>query len=61
MPSKSQKQHNFMAAAAHNPAFAQKAGISPSTADEFVQADYGKKFDQGGYSRKSVANALRRK
>lgn len=50
-----------MAAAAHNPAFAQKAGISPSTADEFVQADYGKKFDQGGYSRKSVANALRRK
>ena len=49
-----------MAAAAHNPAFAQKAGIEPSVANEFVQADYGKKFDQGGYTRKSVANALRR-
>ncbi len=39
MPSKSPKQARFMAAAAHNPAFAKKAGISQSVAKEFNQAD----------------------
>ena len=39
MPSKSPQQHRFMEAAAHNPAFAQKAGISQSVAKEFVAAD----------------------
>ena len=29
MPSKSAQQHRFMEAAAHNPAFAEKAGILP--------------------------------
>ncbi len=29
MPSKSPQQHRFMEAAAHNPAFAEKAGIPP--------------------------------
>ena len=48
MPSTSKKQHNFMAAAAHNPAFAKKAGISMDVAKEFNQADKGKKFSKGG-------------
>ncbi len=39
MPSKSAKQHRFMLAAAHNPAFAKKAGIPQSVAEEFVAAD----------------------
>ena len=37
-----------MAAAAHNPAFAKKAGISMNVAKEFNQADKGKKFSKGG-------------
>lgn len=41
MPSKSAKQARFMAAAAHNPSFAKKAGISTSVAKEFNQADKG--------------------
>lgn len=39
MPSVSDKQHRFMEAAAHNPAFAKRAGISVSTAKEFVAKD----------------------
>ncbi len=42
MPSKSAKQHRFMEAAAHNPAFAKKAGISQKVAKEFVAADAAK-------------------
>jgi hypothetical protein len=37
-----------MAAAAHNPAFAKKAGIPVSVAKEFNQADKGRKFREGG-------------
>ena len=37
-----------MAAAAHNPEFAKKAGIPVSVAKEFNQADKGKKFNRGG-------------
>jgi hypothetical protein len=48
MPSTSKKQHNFMAAAAHNPAFAKKVGISSKVAKEFNQADKGRKFGSGG-------------
>lgn len=49
MPSTSAKQHRFMEAAAHNPGFAQKAGIPVSTAAEFVSADQAaKKFAEGG-------------
>jgi len=47
MPSKTKKQARFMAAAAHNPAFAKKAGISTSVAKEFNQADKGKKILKG--------------
>jgi hypothetical protein len=48
MPSKSKAQRNLMAAAAHNPAFAKKVGISQDVAKEFNQADKGKKFRSGG-------------
>lgn len=41
--STSEKQARFMAAAAHNPAFAKKAGIEQSVAKEFNDADTGTK------------------
>jgi len=54
MPSTSKKQRNFMAAAAHNPAFAKKVGISQGVAKEFNQADKGKKFGSGGMATKKL-------
>ena len=39
MPSKSKKQHNFMVAVVHNPAFAKKAGVPVSVGRDFVAAD----------------------
>ena len=39
MPSSSEKQKNFMAAVANNPAFAKKAGVPQSVGQEFVKAD----------------------
>jgi len=44
MPSHSDKQRRFMAAAAHSPEFAKKAGIPQSVAKEYNQADKGKKL-----------------
>ena len=52
MPSVSKKQHNFMAAVAHNPAFAKKAGVPQSVGKEFNKADKGKTFKQGGDMKK---------
>lgn len=43
MPSKSKAQERFMAAAAHNPKFAKKAGIPQKVAKEFNDADQRKK------------------
>ena len=48
MPSTSKKQHNLMAAAAHDPAFAKKVGVPAKVAKEYVAADKGKKFSGGG-------------
>ena len=48
MPSTSKKQHNFMAAVAHNPAFAKKAGVPQSVGKDFSNADKGKTFKRGG-------------
>jgi hypothetical protein len=48
MPSSSAKQHRFMEAVAHNPAFAKKVGISQSVGKDFSAADKGKKFGRGG-------------
>jgi hypothetical protein len=48
MPSVSKKQHNFMAAVANNPKFAKKAGVPSSVGKDFLTADKGKKFKEGG-------------
>ena len=48
MPSTSKKQHNFMEAVAHNPAFAKKAGVPMSVGKDFSAADKGRKFSKGG-------------
>ena len=53
MPSTSKKQHNFMAAIAHNPAFAKKVGVPQSVGKDFNNADKGKKFKEGGAMAKS--------
>ena len=48
MPSVSKKQHNFMEAVAHSPAFAKKAGVPQSVGKDFSAADKGRKFAKGG-------------
>jgi hypothetical protein len=48
MPSTSKKQARFMAAVAHSPEFAKKAGVPQSVGKEFNQADKGRKFSKGG-------------
>jgi hypothetical protein len=48
VPSVSKKQHNFMAAVANNPKFAKKAGVPSSVGKEFLTADKGKTFKEGG-------------
>jgi hypothetical protein len=55
MPSKSKKQHNFMAAIAHSKEFAKKAGVPMSVGKDFVEADKGKKFRKGGSTNPSEA------
>ena len=44
MPAKSEKQKQFMDAAAHNPAFAKAAGVPVSVAKEFSEKSKGMKF-----------------
>lgn len=53
MPSTSKKQHNFMEAVAHSPAFAKKAGVPQSVGQEFSKADKGRKFSKGGDMKES--------
>jgi hypothetical protein len=51
MPSKSKKQHNFMAAVANNPKFAIKAGVPQSVGKDYIEADKMKgmkKYQAGG-------------
>ena len=48
MPSASRKQARFMAAVAHSPEFAKKAGVPMSVGKEFNKADKGRKFAKGG-------------
>lgn len=47
MPSKTPKQARFMAAAAHDPKFARRAGVDQTTAKEFNQADKGGQMLKG--------------
>jgi len=51
MPATSLKQKKFMDAAAHNPAFAQQAGVPQSVAKDFSEASKGMKFGKGSTSR----------
>jgi hypothetical protein len=51
MPATSLKQKKFMDAAAHNPAFAQQAGIPQPVAQDFSEASKGMKFGKGSTSR----------
>lgn len=39
MPSVSSKQHRFMEAVAHDPAFARKVGVPQSVGQDFATAD----------------------
>lgn len=55
MPSSSGKQHRFMAAVANNPAFAKRVGVPASVGREFMQADKGRKFNEGGAMKESKA------
>ena len=61
MPSTSKKQHNFMAAIAHSPAFAKKVGIPQSVGKDFNEADKGKKFGSGGMTRPDIQKVNRAK
>jgi hypothetical protein len=61
MPSTSKKQHNFMAAIAHSPAFAKKVGVPQSVGKDFNEADKGKKFGSGGRTRPDIQKANRAK
>jgi hypothetical protein len=56
MPSVSKKQHNFMAAVAHSPEFAKRAGVSMDVGSEFLEADKGRKFRTGKPSPKAGIN-----
>lgn len=47
MPSKTAKQKRMMAAAAHDPKFAQKVGIPQKVAREFNRADKAKTAKPG--------------
>ena len=54
MPSSSKSQHNFMAAIAHSPSFAKKAGVPMSVGKDFTAADKGRKFAKGGDMAKKI-------
>ena len=54
MPATSEKQKRFMDAAAHNPAFAKKAGVPVSVAKDFSEASKGMSFGKGASSRATV-------
>lgn len=57
MPSTSQAQARFMAAAAHDPEFAKKVGVPQSVAKEYNQEDRGGKL----LKQAMQAKALRKK
>jgi len=55
MPSKSKAQHNLMAMVAHDPAAAKRVGIPQRVGREFMKADKGRKFNEGGDMKESKA------
>ena len=54
MPSKSKAQANLMRAASHDPAFAKKVGVPAGVAEDYAQADKGKRFRKGGMTQEST-------
>jgi hypothetical protein len=54
MPATSTKQKKFMDAAAHNPAFAKKAGVPVKVAKEYSQASKGQTFNEGGVMKSDI-------
>lgn len=59
MPSTSPAQHRLMEAVAHDPQFAQKAGVPQSVGQEFVAADKAKAKPK--HDPKKLAEALRKR
>ena len=57
MPSFSKKQHGFMAAVANNPKFAKKVGVSKSVGEDYMKADKGRKFKEGGALKQTDAES----
>ncbi len=55
MPSKTQAQHNLMALVANDPAASKRLGIPQKVGKEFVEADKGRKFNEGGDMKESKA------
>jgi hypothetical protein len=58
MPSKSPEQAHLMRAAAHNAAFARKAGVPQHVAREFVEADKRKAKAKSGRLSKAIHDAM---
>ena len=59
MPSSSAKQHRFMAAVANNRKFAKRVGVPTSVGGDFMEADKGKKFREGGDVKMSKADLMK--
>lgn len=55
MPSKTRAQHNLMAMVANDPAAAKRVGIPQKVGKDFIQADKGRKFNEGGAMKESKA------
>ena len=55
MPSHTRKQHNLMALVANDPAAAKRLGIPQKVGKEFMEADKGRKFKEGGEMKESKA------
>ena len=55
MPSSTRKQHNLMALVANDPAASKRLGIPQKVGKEFMKADKGRKFAQGGEMKESKA------
>jgi len=55
MPSKSKAPHNLMAMVANDPAAAKRLGIPQRVGRDYVEADKGRKFAQGGAMKESKA------
>jgi len=51
MPSKSKKQHDFMAAIAHSEKFSKKVEVPMSVGKDFMEADGGKKLGNTSWYR----------